>query len=314
MQNLGIGNSKIASRLIRLHPESVIRSRAFMLGLRGPYIFLTSVILTLAHSIVYPKLNSMKGLREMRNSLGDIPVLVIANGSSAEQLDWSRIRSLQKKKRLAVIAMNAFHGTEGARHIVPDFYVLSDPLHNLARSPESAASVWRYLQEKKITAFVPYHWLRGANHIFRGSPLIQFDDRAVFTGHRANPAFPRPYLSLTSMKAMDIANYLTSGKIFISGVDNSSFLGVSLGRDGNVYQSSRHAKGGSTQIEFFQVVPTGRNGIADYFFSVAQVSWAYRRYFKNMNIYNLSNNSFVDAFEFADDLQLLKKVRDQSLE
>lgn len=282
-----------------------------MMGLRGPYIFLSSLILAVFDGIRHPAHEGLSEIRKLRGVLGKTPVLVVANGSSSDQLDWERVEQLQNEGKLVIMCMNSFFSTKGAKRVIPDYYVLSDPVHNLSRGSELSVKVWGYLSKNRITTFVPRGWIKQAPKLIEQQIAIEFDDRGLFFGQRPNPTRPRSFSSVTSQKALNLANFLSEGTIYAAGLDHSGFLGLSLTSEGKPILKSKHSKGGSTQPETFLIEPLGTHGISDYFFGVSQVLWSFRKYFSHMNIINLSGSSYVDAFRFGDPMQLMKTKKDK---
>lgn len=311
-QQLGLSDRRIIKGLLPFHPEVVMRHRRKMLGFRSPYILISSLFLAVFEGLRYPSLRGLSPLRKLKDTLEETPILVVANGSSSDELDWDKVKQLQNQGKLVIMCMNSFFSTNGAQKIVPDYYVLSDPIHNLSRGTESSARVWDYLIANRITTFVPRGWIRQAPKLKEEQIAIEFEDRGVFLGQKPNPTWLRSFSSVTSQKALNLAHYLSRGIIYAAGLDHSGFLGLSLSKEGKtMIERSLHSKGGSTQPETFFIEPLGTQGIADIFFGISQVLWSFTKYFSHMDIVNLSDRSYVDAFPFGDPMQLMKTKKEK---
>jgi hypothetical protein len=132
------------------------------------------------------------------------------------------------------------------------------------------------------------------------SRCIYFDDRSL-VGWTKNisPIRARGYGSLTSYKALAIAYFLGYKKIGILGFDNSMFRAVHTNTQNRVFQGSNYFYDEKDDLD---VTDSLNIGISDYFYDTAN-SFAYLRFFRKPNIYNLDSHSLVDAIEKIPDLR-----------
>lgn len=249
---------------------------------------------------------SLEALRQLRNSQGGKACLVLASGPSTSKVNFERTRQLQKAEKVRVFVMNNFACSTLSKQIRPDYYVLSDPHHKLQNTNPQVAKILKYLiSNPNITLVVPRHWNSDKSLQEIPNSVIYFEDRSLEgLTIGMSPTRPRSYASLTSLKALAIAGYLGFSQIFIAGFDTNLFLGLQVTKENRILQNSVHVSGSATNSiqDLTQFYP---NGLADYFFDVAQNFYQLTKFGKKLPIKNLDFDSLVDAFEKSDDLQLL---------
>ena len=251
-------------------------------------------------SVTYKRRNgSLKGTKFLYNifSNTEVMALVIANGPSANHINWSSVGQLQKQGKIKVFVLNSYDGIV-PDFICPDFVVLSDPGH----FPNNANgdSLWkRIIRDKNSRLVTPCNW--HDSRIFKSckdSICLHFDDRSLeLLSDNISPLRPRGYPTITTYKTISYAIFLGFSEIYVAGLDNSNFLNFSLNDDNEVIQFSHHAKDQYAKTNNL----TKNYGIKveDYFYDIAYQNKKVRDCFGNYPIFNLSNISFLDVFPKA---------------
>lgn len=249
--------------------------------------------------------------RRARNIWGETPVLIIASGPSSEQLNFKRISQLQKSGGLRVIAINNFIGSPFEAKIQFDAYVLSDPMHSprcvkfssLEREARTRA-IWKVLSNAECLVFTPASW--GIRNDFGGQNFLGFDDRSLEGWSRnISPIWPRGYKSLTLMKAMSLALFLTKGDVFVGGADQSTFLGARVNAINELRRVPVHAEGTALEGASRPNDDVFPRGMSDLFYDEAHTSYQLRsRFAKTGRVFNLNPTSFIDCFEKTDPLEI----------
>jgi hypothetical protein len=108
---------------------------------------------------------------------------------------------------------------------------------------------------------------------------------------------------MTAFKSISIANYLGYDEIFVIGLDNSMFLTLEVDKDNHLRQRPNHSgsSGGELATRLSDQFPMG---VADYFFDIANNSFALKKCFSKLNVFNIDESSFSDAFAKRDPLGL----------
>lgn len=252
---------------------------------------------------------SHKITAEMKDTKKHMKALVIAGGPSSACLDLNKISRLQGAGLLEVISMNWFTHSPLAKHLTPDFYVLSDPINRYGSGQEfkgrKCDEVWEKLHSWPHTELiVPHNWYTDTLKI-PNKIAMYFDDRQLL-GFSRNISLtkPRGYSSMTAHKAIAAAIYLGYSQIFVSGLDGTMFKAVGADRQNNLSELPNNA----ADMSSTPPQPISHhypNGIADFLFNHSMDFAGLRKCFADQKIINLNSHSLVDAFEKAHNHYLL---------
>jgi hypothetical protein len=229
--------------------------------------------------------------------------LVLANGPSLSTLNVSRVLEKQSNGQLEIFTMNNFCTTTLGARITPNFYVLSDPQHHPDSNSNVSKQLWNYLAKAQgVTILIPRSW--AIPEKFSRLSVAYFEDRSL-EGITKNidPRKARGYSSLTALKALALATFIGYSKIYVLGLDNSLFKGLQVTEENRILEKANHAPGGST-LQVADLTSEYPNGLADYFYGLAVATLQLKDLFRKAPIYNLSPNSFTDAFHKCDPLHL----------
>lgn len=267
----------------------------------------------LKYQLLYslPNRKAMKTTRLLRNTKAGQSAVVLGNGPSILKIDQNKLKFVQKERHCDVIAVNSFVSSAFFPTVIPDFYVLSDPLYfgdtNYANSTEELQQVLediRIIKENKIPLFVPVRYY----------DTIEYDRKFPFCGCgnvlRRNmyditrPAGYLPYV--TTYKAITLALFLGYKEIFICGIDNDYFRTLVCGEDNVLKQRVTHfydEEGHDFKempVFLGHEVPT-----SIYFHYIAYLFTAVER-FREYNIFNLDKDSYINSFSKSISLDILK--------
>jgi hypothetical protein len=118
-------------------------------------------------------------------------------------------------------------------------------------------------------------------------------DASVFTKN-IDPCKPRGYASQTIMKALSVAIYLGYDKIYLLGVDNTEHRAL-YGNQANEIWARTDIYYGTDENLRFDYRITTQSGITSAFHQYATWFADFKK-FNVGNVYNLDENSLVDAF------------------
>lgn len=252
------------------------------------------------------KLGSLADLKRLRGSLQGEYAFVLANGPSATLVSQSLMSTLRSKAKVRIFAVNAFLNSELASWLTPDFLVLSDPYYlGVLRSisgdeamplhDEALASKLRHYEG---TIFVPREWsFRGIHSSLRAKVVFFEDIPALCLKRGTSPTWPRPYISLTSLKALSIALYMRPEKVVVLGFDNSTFTGLQVDTQNRLKLAPAHHPGSETFRVRRDVTNFFLEGTSDFFFDLSSIFWFTKRYFSSPKILNLDEDSLTDAWD-----------------
>lgn len=257
---------------------------------------IATYILNVGYYILYifPLRDELKRTKELKNTKKGKNCFVFANGPSMNLLDVEKIEKYQKSG-FDIICMNSYIISDMAKMIVPDYYVLSDPVSFFASNRLISDDVMKaqekqnkVLNELNIPLFMPAEY----------SNLNLFKNYYMFYnfGNRfksyVNPLKPRGYPTTTAHKALTIACYLGYDEIYICGFDHDFVKNILVDENNNPYFSINHYY--DTRIKTKITHESGKN--------VSILLWEQHQLFKNLerfkkyNIINLEKHGLVDAF------------------
>ncbi len=257
--------------------------------------FFATYVLSIGYYLLYifPQRDELKRTKELKNTKKGKKCFVFANGPSMNLLDIKKIEKYQKTG-FDVICVNSYIISDMAMTVVPNYYVLSDPVsfgasENVASDDVMDAQKRQIerLNELKIPVFIPAQFppdLLNQCYMFN-----DFENR--FTNN-INPMKPRGYLSMTAYKALAIVCHLGYDTIYLCGFDNDYFKTISVDENNDIYYVDKHYYDKGAK---YWTAPNKGKGVGN-------LLWEYHLLFKdlelfaNHNIVNLNKNSFVDAF------------------
>ena len=243
--------------------------------------------------------NALRPIKKLEGSRSEVKAIILANGPSV-----SRLLSGTNKpdlKNFDLFVVNFFPLSDLGSTLLPKAIVLSDPLTHPLSNTEKNRKLWKWIHcHENLEIFVPTSWFNYMKQSEFASRCIYFDDRTL-VGWTKNisPIRARGYGSLTSYKALAIAYFLGYQRIGILGFDNTMFRAVHTNPQNRVFQGSHYFYDEKVDLD---VTDSLNIGISDYFYDTAN-SFAYLRFFKKSNIYNLDNQSLVDTITKIQDLR-----------
>lgn len=262
-------------------------------------------VLSMGYYLIYILLqrDNLKKTKELKNIKKGLRCFVFANGPSMNLLDAKKIGQYQNSG-FDVICVNSYLLSDMADTVVPDYYVLSDPISFGASKnlvPDAVMDAQKKVIERvndlNIPVFIPAQFTNNSlKHYY-----IFNDLENRFTSN-INPIKPRGYLSMTAYKALAIACYLGYDTIFICGFDNNYFKTFSVDENNDIYYVDKHYYDTGFKRN---VRPNKGEGLGN-------LLWEHHLLFKNLelfkkyNIINLNKNSLVDAFSKKHDLDVLE--------
>lgn len=252
-----------------------------------------SYLTFLIERVQHPYGKDLEKIKKLYKYLGSCEVFVLGNGPSLKTLNFQELKTKQSAGT-KVICVNYFPLYSNKADLIPDYLVISDRGMVPKSEDNLSQRLWKWIAENpKVILFLPYTW----SDFFSDAPvkneIIYFNDLSMegITSN-INPVKPRGYLSMTAYKALAIACYITSGNIYIVGIDNSNFYKIRGTKDNEIVQESFHFEdlwNGHWKLSSIGMDASG------YFYDLA-VLFKNLGYFKNESIYNLHQESLVDVF------------------
>ena len=268
--------------------------------------FIATYILCVGYYILHilPQRDNLKRTKELKNTKKGQKCFVFANGPSMDLLDVNKIEQYQKAG-FDVICVNSYILSDMAKTIVPNYYVLSDPVSFNVQTNYSTnegtiinKKITKKLGRMKIPVFIPAQYsnlnVPNYHYIFN-----DFGNR--FTSN-INPMKPRGYLSMTAYKALASACYLGYDTIYICGFDNDYFKNFSVDENNDIYFTDKHYYDTGHK---YNIKPNKGEGLGN-------LLWEHHLLFKDLELFkkgsiiNLNKDSLVDAFSKKHDLDVLK--------
>lgn len=170
-----------------------------------------------------PSKHLLENTKLLKNVCSEKTALILGNGPSLNKIDYAFIENEIND----IFVVNDFYMTDAANHIVPTFYVFSDPAsffntHDGHR--HSKDNLLQYLNKISPTLILS-HFARKSFFVNSFNTLF-FDDREWnFFSRNTSPLKPRCYTSITSLKALAFASFMGYKHIYILGFDNTEFIG-----------------------------------------------------------------------------------------
>ena len=243
---------------------------------------------------IFPQRDLIEKTKELKNTKKGKKCFVFANGPSINLLDYEKVLKYQKLG-FDVICMNSYIVSKMAEKVVPNYYVLSDPLsfgvtkkevpEDLIKTQEKQINI---LNKLNISVFIPAEY---SNSNLFNNYYIFYNFRNRFKLF-VDPTKPTGFPTTTAHKALTIACYLGYDEIYICGFDHDFVKNILVDENNNPYFLINHYYDIDVKTKITH--ETGKN--------VSILLWEQHQLFKNLerfkkyNIINLDKNGLVDAF------------------
>jgi len=206
----------------------------------------------------------------------------------------------QRRGELDVFAMNWYTHTNIAKSIIPDYYVLSDPINKMNSGKSfrgrKTEDLWDQLSVWSDTKLiVPNFWMRQLRETkFKIGCYV--DDRELL-GFTKNISIlkPRGYCSMTAFKSIAAAVHLGYDTIYLVGFDSSTFMSTAINSKNQIFESKNNiADGPHTPNQVLDKDFPG--GMSDMLYAYAQVFLDVKKCFKKASVITIQADSYLDAF------------------
>ena len=258
------------------------------------------------------KLNGYKKLTEIKNSKIGRQALLISNGPSANKLDFNKVRKLQKDQKIDVFALNSFIDDFEVHKLVPNFYMLCDPIFFGEKYSQDRYPVNKYDELKLVeqmehdlihkipaetTIFVPFSQYRDAKDL--PNKIIPFCDEIVKFGKSISPTRPTPLWPLAAMHMLRLATYMNYGKIMLIGFDQTQYRSYQVDSKNKISSCSNYA----FNEKRTQQIHVEYSSMKDVFFEQYMIHRAY----------SLFNQHSIENLDLQSELAFFPKVGRQEL-
>lgn len=229
--------------------------------------------------------------------------LVIAGGPSSLKLNLRKVIEDQTSNKVSVFAMNWYSHTDLANHLVPDYYVLSDPLNQMNRNGEfkgrKSADIWSQLAKwPKIKLILPHNWYPYTKNV-QTKISMYIDNRELIGFSKSiNPTKPRGYGSLTALNTIAAALYMGFDNVFLIGLDGNMFNALRVDNTNKLFLGSSNLA--DSELSSLTEIPDQPHGMADMLYNFSTEFLDIRQCFTALNIFNLTQDSLVDGIRKLD--------------
>ncbi len=239
---------------------------------------------------------ALKVTKGMQGSKFGKTALILGNGPSLKKLDKETV----KVDSPDVFVVNNFYENSELSKMKVSYYFISDPYYfNLQENQNEIDSRFlngmKNIDHEDMKLVVP-HWaqkLLSCHPVFQNR-ILYFDDRELLSWSTSiSPVRPRGYISLTLYKALAFAKYLGYSQIFVLGMDNSQFLGLSSNFDNSLLMKDHHSYTGS-DVPTVDISGHYPDGPAGFLYHYAQTFGDLNKF--RGEVYNLDEFSLVTQF------------------
>ncbi|MBF0570625.1 MAG: DUF115 domain-containing protein [Candidatus Omnitrophica bacterium] len=248
------------------------------------------------HRELLKKTANLRGIHKGQNAF------VFGCGPSLKRLDIQKIKQYQKKEKFNIYAVNAFINSEFCQEVIPDYYILSDPQSFKPEKEYSATAslVWKKLNQYHVPLFVPADLYQQADYQHK---FIFCDQANLYSRNVTDPLSPAGFLSLTVLKAIQIALFMGHEKIYICGVDHDHFKSLYVDEHNDLYFDDTHFYGGDKK-NIYRLKGWEATMMNQFYLSC--LVWESFARFRHCPIINLNPESFVDTFTKQHDLDVYR--------
>lgn len=226
--------------------------------------------------------------------------LVIGNGPTQGYLTQELLQEI-KDHEIEVFAINFWNENEQLSKVVPDYFVISDPLTlKMGLSDDflyqkNKALLTYLTKSPQIQIFCPVRRCKELRELFGKERIHGFADAQLeYWTKNISPIFPRGYVGMTLYKSLAIAKWLGYEKIFVIGMDNTYPRNIYCDKDNRILNHEIHAKTSDFLADMTFIYPS----IGDLLVVLSNLF--YDAYLFRGGVINLDPYSLTDAFEKID--------------
>ena len=244
-----------------------------------------------------PHIRSVNKTYKLKNIHRNDFAFVFANGPSLQKIDPNKIKTLQNKNYF-VFVINSFIDTEFARHVIPDYYLLSDPVYfgvnmhliSEERKKETMQDM-KKIKDNNIKLFVPCSYVSLVDY----DKKFSFNDsQNLFCDNITNIYRPRGYISMTAYKALAMACFMGFKNIYICGFDNNYFKNLFVNENNEIFYEEDHFYDDDSNKS--KIHKTEAKSVGELLYN-HHFLFKHLEKFSKYPIINLDKESLVDSFE-----------------
>lgn len=241
-------------------------------------------------------------LVSLRSAYHGREILIVANGPSSAEFSRRHARSFLRNGGMLMV-MNWAHLNPLVSSLTPDFYVSAD---RRTLSDSKAKPLHQYLRaSENLKLFVPEIREIEFKDLFPGHEVVSFCRIAVrllrpfWWGN--HPIFPKSFLSLTGLHAIQLAVWMGFSSIYIIGFDNNYFQKVQVDANNLLSLTATHAGEADRREE-------GAGSSMSTFLEQQATLFRDFEKFSEAPVLNLDAQSLTDAFSKIPCSQLSKGI------
>lgn len=255
-------------------------------------------------NFMWPGRELLKRTAALRGVHKGSDAFVFGCGPSINTLDTYKINKYRKERGFKVYALNSYITGNSSATVIPDYYVLSDPA-NLGHPKheghrKTAEIIWQRLKENHIPVFMPADLHQNVEY---QDKYIFCDHENLYSANTTDPLVSRGFISLTVLKAVQIALFLGHEKIYIGGVDHDHIKTFHVNKDNKILYNETHFYDGHHSAT---TAVWDRGNMLKMFYGGFLAFGSYGRFARH-SIINLNPDSFVDCFIKQHDLDVYQK-------
>ena len=282
----------VATRITRNPNYSI--TRLFVQRMRILVVFVLFTFLSLSSLRKTRKIS-----RSQRNIARGQDALIIAGGPSSLKLNIQKVLEDQMGNKVSVFAMNWYSHTELAHHLIPDYYVLADPLNQINRHGEfrgrKSVEIWSQLAIwTKTKLILPHNWYPYTKDFERRISMFIDNRELIGFSKSVTPTRPRGYGSLTALNAIAAALYMGFDNVFLIGLDGNMFNALTVDSSNQIFLGNSNLADGKL-TPLVELSTDQPRGIADMLYNFSTEFLDIHRCFTATNIFNLNQDSLVDG-------------------
>lgn len=241
-------------------------------------------------------LRAIAKTRTFGNSRKTKVALVLGNSPANTRLNFSSIFADCSTGALDLFVVNSFPLEQIEKAALANTYlVLSDPDHSPA-NPLSR-SLWEKVSKKpSLNLVVPATWAQNLADLQIRNQTLCFNDLSLQgVTKNTNPLLPRGYSSNTGFKALAFAHFMGYKRIYISGMDYSFYLGLTVDGENHLHQSDVYMEPMNSRRSV-EVTNQFHSGTSDFFYDLSQLFYDLKQVLRFPEVQNLNPTSLVDAY------------------
>lgn len=241
--------------------------------------------------------SKIDSIRLLKKSKTGARCFVFGNGPSLGRIDPNKVKRFQSDG-FDVFATNQYLCSDFASTVVPDFYLLSDPLTFQGTNgrrvdplleQDIACLRDRLNEENKMVLLAPVDQKK--RNAFSLKTFYFNDFENPFSKNAVNVTRPRGYQSISGYKALAVACYMGYREIFIAGLDNSGFKNLFVDSENQLIEYRDHFYGANRPPIAHKI----SNSIGHHLYSL-HFSFVDAALFPKESIRNLDPDGLIDFF------------------